>query len=161
MPDYPQADAGATIRQRRIALGFTSMEAFAEAAGSSSRMVADAERGIPVGEKTRIRLSRAAKWTDDSIDRLYRGEAPIERDQVTVRTKPADEPPLDGEIGILTARMAQLRKKLDLIPDVWDEHGPEAARAAIANLSGQMSELQGQIAQAEADSRETASGQAS
>jgi transcriptional regulator with XRE-family HTH domain len=161
MPDYPQAEAGATIRQRRIALGFTSMEAFAEAAGSSSRMVADAERGIPVGEKTRIRLSRAAKWTDDSIDRLYRGEQPIEHDPVAARTKPADEPPIDGGLGILTARMAQLRKKLDLIPDVWDQHGPEAARAAIANLSGQMRELQQQIAAAEFDPGQTSTGHAS
>ncbi len=149
MPDYPQAAAGARIRARRVLLGFPSMEAFARAAGSSARMVADAELGKPVGPKTRIRLSRAAQWTDDSIDRLYRGEEPVEREQITVRTKTADEPPAEN-LGVLTARMAQLRQKLDLIPDVMETHGPEAARAAIANLSAQMKELERQIADAEA-----------
>lgn len=150
MPDHPQADAGSVIRARRIALGFTSMEAFADAAGSSPRMVADAERGVPVGEKTRIRLSRAAKWTDDSIDRLYRGEDPIERENTAVRPLPADEPPTEN-LGVLTARMAQLRQKLELIPDVMENHGAAAARAAVANLSSQMEDLQQQIADAEAD----------
>lgn len=156
MPDYPQAAAGAAIRARRIALGYSSMEAFADAAGSSPRMVADAERGIPVGEKTRIRLSRAAQWTDDSIDRLYRGEEPVERE--SARPTAVNEPPGE-DLGMLTARMAQIRRKLELIPDVWDEHGPEAARAAVANLSAQMAALQQQIADAESAESATASGE--
>jgi transcriptional regulator with XRE-family HTH domain len=151
MPDYPQADAGARIRARRVELDFSSMEALADASGSSARMVADAELGKTVGPKTRLRLSRGLRWTDDSIDRLYRGEEPVERETVTVRPLPADEPPMES-LGALTARMAQLVQKLDLIPGVWDEHGPEAARAAVANLSAQMRDLQQQIADAEADS---------
>jgi hypothetical protein len=91
---------------------------------------------------------------------LYRGEDPVERTPEP-RTTPPSEPAADGHLGMLTARMAQLRKKLELIPDVWDNHGPEAARAAIANLSGQMRELQQQIAEAETDSGETSTGQAS
>jgi len=153
MPDHPQAHAGSIIRARRIALDFTSMEAFAAAASSSPRMVADAERGVPVGEKTRIRLSRAVGWTDDSIDRLYRGEDPIEVESPLVRPAPLAEPPLES-LGALTARMAQLREKLELIPDVWDKHGPEAARAAVANLSAEMQQLQQQIADAEAAAEE-------
>lgn len=160
MPDYPHADAGATIRARRIALGFSSMEAFADAAGSSPRMVADAERGITVGTKTRIRLSRAAQWTDDSIDRLYRGEVPIERQDTAIRPLPADEPPTEN-LGVLTARMVQLRQKLDLIPDVMEQHGSAAARAAVANLSSQMEDLQQQIADAEADRGENSPRHAS
>jgi transcriptional regulator with XRE-family HTH domain len=147
MPDYPQAAAGAKIRARRVLLGFSSMEAFADAAGSSARMVADAELGKPVGSKTRIRLSRTLQWTDDSIDRLYRGEDAVEL--ATVRTKPVDEPPVE-HLGVLTARMARLRQKLDLIPDVLETHGPDAARAAVANLSAQMKDLERQIADAEA-----------
>jgi hypothetical protein len=147
MPDYPQAEAGAQIRARRIAVGFSSMEAFADAAGSSSRMVADAELGVPVGTKTRVRLSRALGWTDDSIDRLYRGEPPVEK--ARTQTKVADESPAEN-LGVLTARMAQLRQKLELIPDVMETHGPETARAAVANLSAQMKELERQIADAEA-----------
>lgn len=158
MPDHPHEAAGAAIRARRIALGFSSMEAFADAAGSSPRMVADAERGIAVGTKTRIRLSRAARWTDDSIDRLYRGEDPVEL--ATVRPKPVDEPPTET-LGVLTARMAQLRQKLDLIPDVMETHGPAAARAAVANLSAQMEDLQRQIAEAEVNPGESSPRHAS
>jgi hypothetical protein len=160
MPDHPQAEAGARIRARRVQLDFPSMEAFADAAGSSPRMVADAERGVPVGPKTRLRLSRTLRWTDDSIDRLYRGEEPIEQETFSIRPKPADEPSTE-DLGVLTARMAQLRKKLDLIPGVWDEHGPEAARAAVANLSAQMAELERQIAEEEADRGETSPRHAS
>lgn len=158
MPDYPQAAAGAKIRARRVLLDFSSMEAFAIAAGSSARMVADAELGVPVGPKTRLRLSRALGWTDDSIDRLYRGEEPVEL--VTVHAKTADEPPMEN-LGILTARMAQLRQKLDLIPDVMETHGSQAARAAVANLSAQMAELQQQIAAAEAATGENSPRHAS
>lgn len=150
MPDYPQADAGAKIRARRIFLEFNSMGALAEASGVSPRMVADAELGKEVGPRTRLRLSRTLLWTDDSIDRLYRGEDPVQRETTTIRQLPADEPPT-GTLGVLTARMAQLRQKLDLIPDVMEQHGPEAARAAVANLSSQMEDLQRQIADAEAD----------
>lgn len=149
MPDYPQAAAGAVIRARRVVeLKISSMEALADLAGSSPRMVADAELGVPVGPKTRLRLSRALGWTDDSIDRLYRGENPIERETAAIRSKPADEPSLE-DLGVLTARVAQIRRRLERIPEVWDEHGPEAARAAVANLSAQMAALQRQIADAE------------
>lgn len=160
MPDHPQAEAGARIRARRVELDFPSMEAFADAAGSSPRMVADAERGVPVGPKTRLRLSRTLQWTDDSIDRLYRGEDPVERHPTAATVAGQDEAP-PANLGEMTARMAQLRQKLDLIPGVWDAHGPEAARAAVANLSAQMAELQEQIAAAEASSGETSPRQAS
>jgi transcriptional regulator with XRE-family HTH domain len=148
MPDYPQAAAGKVIRARRVALKFSSMEALADKAGSSPRMVADAELGVPVGTKTRIRISRALEWTDDSIDRLYRGEDPIEREPELIQPTQADEPAPEN-LGVLTARMAQIRRRLERIPEVWDEHGPEAARAAVANLSAQMATLQQQIADAE------------
>lgn len=160
MPDYPQADAGARIRARRIFLKFSSMGAIADASGVSPRMVADAELGKEVGPKTRLRLSRALQWTDDSIDRLYRDEEPVELDATTIRPLPSNEPPTEN-LGVLTARMAQLREKLDLIPDVWDKYGPDAARAAIANLSAQMKALQEQIADAEADPGETSPRHAS
>lgn len=159
MPDYPQAAAGAVIRARRE-LTFSSRGALADTADSSTRMVAAAELGEQVGPKTRKRLSWALGWTDDSIDRLYRGEEPVERETITVRPLPADEPPVES-LGVLTARMAQIRRKLDLIPEVWDEHGPEAARAAVANLSAQMRDLQQQIADAEADSGESSPRHAS
>lgn len=151
MPDYPQAAAGARIRARRLLLdtlmqgnSYSSMEAFADLAGSSSRMVADAELGKPVGPKTRLRISRALFWTDDSIDRLYRGEEPIELpDSPTAQGGPtlASTSTGDEATDELSARARELQRRLDLIPEVYDNYGREAAREAIKSLSAELQEV--------------------
>jgi hypothetical protein len=131
------------IRTRRIALGYKSQEALATAAASSTRMVADAERGIPVGAKTKVRLERALLWEHGSIDEMYSGGKPTER-HVEQPAPLVKEPTEDN----LTALAEQIRRRLDLIPDVYSDYGPDAARAAVQKLSEEMAALQRRIADA-------------
>lgn len=71
-------EARETIRARRIALGLTQGEAAASGgiAGTTWNTV---EVGKSDGsDLVRAAIARALQWTPDSIDRLERGEDPVE-----------------------------------------------------------------------------------
>lgn len=64
-----------TIRERRIAC-YDSQVAAALSAGVGPATWANVETGrSPAAPRIRIRMCRALGWTDDSIERLERGES--------------------------------------------------------------------------------------
>lgn len=143
----PRAIAGKKFQAYRSKKGFSSQAALADAAGSSVRMVAEVEAGKPVGDKTTQRLDRAMGWKQGyGIEALHRGEEPV------------DEEPVDAVASRLHAlyeRSEQIKRKLDLVPEVYDNYGKDAARAAIAALSAEFAELQEEIAQLQRGDKST------
>jgi transcriptional regulator with XRE-family HTH domain len=99
-PDPIRAQLGALIKERRRAMGYSSAQALAEAAGVSRRSVAGAERGAYTSRRVLGPIERVLGWPPHGTDKFLQGHieelatAPLDTaDSTTGRDE--DVPDLD------------------------------------------------------------------
>lgn len=100
---------GQQVRSRRLALRLTQFQ-LATAAATSEPTVRALERGRRVSymQSTITGVCAALGWTADSIDRLLRGDQPLEVVGITGQFRPAADPEVLRRLEAIEAQLAQL-----------------------------------------------------
>lgn len=90
-----------------------------------------------VAKATLIKLGDALNWPSNGTTVALQGGDPMPDGipaAVAAQLKP------------LLERSAEIQRKLNMVQDVYDDYGRDAARAALARLSAEFAELQAQMA---------------
>lgn len=104
---------GHAVRERRLALGFRQRQAAALANVSDTTWGnVENARASSFDEMTKAGVARALRWSVDSIDRILRGEEPIEMpdeipDGVTYRRQSTDTVELTERLAELAGELAR------------------------------------------------------
>ncbi|WP_409463588.1 hypothetical protein [Amycolatopsis sp. GA6-003] len=114
-------------------------EEVARRMGMDKKTVDRIIQGTAVAKATLGRLETALGWMPGSTQAVLAGGQPIVPQPLDAETQRA--------LAKIQAEAAEIRRKLELVSDIYDDYGPEAARAAIAKLSAELADLNRQIAE--------------
>lgn len=124
------------IAKRRQDLDL-SLEQFVEQTGLSRPGLAPLLAGIRKGYQERLTMPvcRVLKWTPDSIDRLFRGESPIERDDEPTRIGADTQLLLDklAELATVIADLEAGARRVDRQVDALDARVTACEQEQLGN----------------------------
>jgi transcriptional regulator with XRE-family HTH domain len=108
--------------------------------GMDTKTVDRIEQGKSVAKTTVGKLDVACGWAPGSAVNVLNGGG------VAIIGEPDDA--LAEKLQALEEKSAEIQRKLGLVWDVFDDYGPDAARAATHRLTAEFAELQAQITEA-------------
>lgn len=111
-------ELGTLVRERREALRLTVAECVSRATKLSDTTWNNIESGRPARRKSYLGVCTALDWSDDSIDRILRGDDPIEADRSMSRPSA-----VDAQAELLVV-VRDLRQAVDRLTERLPPPGP-------------------------------------
>ncbi|MFD8496270.1 helix-turn-helix transcriptional regulator [Amycolatopsis sp. NPDC059657] len=110
----------------------------ADRMGVSLKTVQRIEAGKPVSPTTLSKLGDALHWPTGGYRVAMAGRDPLSVSRLA--------PEVLAALQRIAARQTEVHRKISLVPDVYDQFGSEAARAALTKLSTEAAALSAETA---------------